>query len=212
MRRSFWDSSGSEHCGPTTREEIFILLPPATSSISQTNTHGAQIMGNQMTDQGEIYRVQAQAAKLLKELKLRIPKWVPAVSMEFTTATFGILGKCSNYAEQLLKSTLFLLICRTGTDESHPQLSYSIDKSTLGEVVRLIKTQQKDCELLQQADKTAVGEFFGLLDRIVVLRNKLIHVKFGGGTSQAEKDLRMLLKSVEHLCNSWLFDELLGTC
>jgi hypothetical protein len=163
-----------------------------------------------MPDQDGMRELRDKAVRLAKELRGRIPSWVPDVSREFTTATYGILGKCSNYTEQLLETILLLLIYRERTTETRRGLSPRIDKSTMGELVRLIKARQQGSAIFQQADRKAVGAIFRLLDDIVRLRNNLIHVRLGGASRQAETDLRTLLKCVDQFCNSWLLDELLG--
>jgi hypothetical protein len=167
-------------------------------------------MSTPTPDQDGIRELQDEAIRLAKGLRGRIPSWAPDVSREFTTATYGILGKCSDYTERLLRHILLLLIYRERTTETQPDLSHRIDKSTMGELVRLIKAQQRGSAIFQQADRKAVGAIFRLLDDIVRLRNNLIHVRLGGASRQAETDLRDLLKCVDQFCDSWLLDALLG--
>lgn len=167
-------------------------------------------MDTQTPDQDELRKVKEEIVKLAHELRDRIPSWVSAVKMEFTTATFGILGKCSIYMEQLLKNVLLLLQYRRVTTENQLPIASPTDKLTLGEVVRLIKKQQNEAEIFRQADKLEVGRMFSLLDEIVVLRNKLIHVKFGGSSRQAARNLHAFLKCADQFCNSWMLGKLLG--
>jgi hypothetical protein len=167
-------------------------------------------MGIPTPNQDQIRKYQDEAASLAKELRGRIPSWIPAVSRGFTTATYGILGKCSSYTEQLLKNLFLLLIRREGTTDTEPAWSHRIAKATIGELVRLIKAQQRYSAIFQEADRADVAAVFSLLDNIVRLRNKLIHGRIGGPSRQAETDLRALLNCIDQFCNSWLLDKLLG--
>ena len=51
-----------------------------------------------------------RAQQIAGELKERIPEWISRVSGEFTTASYGIVGKCCTYAERLLKNVFPLLL------------------------------------------------------------------------------------------------------
>ena len=157
-----------------------------------------------MADHDQIYRVKAEVAELAGKLKERIPTWISGVSGKFTTVSYGIVGKCCNYAERLLKNVLLFRRLSSLSANSSSDLVSDLEKLTLGEVVRLIKVQQRESKIFQQAEKRAVGQLFSLLDRIVALRNKLIHLKIFEGSEEVKTDLLALLDSINQLCNSRL--------
>ena len=162
-----------------------------------------------MPDQDQVSRAKAEVAELAEKLKERIPAWISGASGEFTTVSYGVAGKCCNYAERLLKNVLLVLRLSSPSADSSDLLS-DLEKSTLGDIVRLIKAHQRESDIFQQAEKRAVGQLFSLLDRIVALRNKLIHVKIFEGSEEAKRDLHALLDSVNQLCNSWVLDKVAG--
>jgi hypothetical protein len=170
----------------------------------------------------QIGTIRFEVAKLAQEMKDRIPHWIPLIPVEFSpTVIYGVIGKCSNYTEELLKRALWLM--KYPSNPAQAQLVSAveidqIDKLTLGEVCRLIKAQQKTSWVFQGVEKSTIGRTFTLLEQIVRLRNKLVHLKHdrmfsltaeGEERKKAEAELHTLLDCVFELCNSWLINKLL---
>lgn len=167
-----------------------------------------------MGKQVEVRATKAELAEIVQALKSRIPAWIPGISFEFKpTLSFGIIGKCCHLTEHLFKSAVVLMRGQADTGNKQPPLP--TNKLTLGDVCRLIKAQQKESPVFQGIDPIMIGETFNLLDKIVLLRNELVHMNIYRSFStqsertQVEKQLRALLDYVYELCDSWLVKKML---